>query len=318
MAAAKLLAITLIILSASCARRTPNHSPSARWTEGRAVGKLDLLGVTFADGQTGWAVGDIAPSGEGGAVYKTTDGGSSWRAIARTTEILTSVKFISPTTGWVAGYAGRIQRTDDGGITWKSQRSEREGEVLNSIFFLDERKGWVAGGAGLVLQTTNGGESWTQTVTGRVEDLWAIRLLSASKGWAVGDDGLILATTDGGGSWVQQTSGTHRALLGLAVSSSGTVIAVGEDGVILRTDDGNRWKAVESQSRETFNAASASEPESFWVVGSRGVILGSTDGGQSWTESVGGPSNDLTSVEVTTTGGGAAVGKQGATRVIGH
>ncbi|HEU4388635.1 MAG TPA: YCF48-related protein, partial [Blastocatellia bacterium] len=91
----------------------------------------------------------------------------------------------------------------------------------------------------------------------------------------------------------------------------------GGDGVILRTDDGNRWSAVQSPTKENLNSASASEPESFWVVGSRGVILGSTDGGRSWTMPSVNVSNDLTSVEFRTTGG-VAVGKQGVTRIIGH
>src|SRR6476646_216039 len=148
--------LLILMLFASCGERSAGLSKRPRWISGPNVGTLDLLAVDLLDAQTGWAVGEIDPGGAGGAIYQTLDGGRNWRPVARSTEILTSVHFISPRIGWVAGHSGRIERTDDGGATWKAQRIEREGEVLNSIFFVDERRGWVVGGGGLVFSTING------------------------------------------------------------------------------------------------------------------------------------------------------------------
>src|SRR5438128_9970956 len=216
----KLLLIIFLFAFTSCGGRPAPSSKSAQWSSGPNVGRLDLLAVDFIDAQTGWAVGEIDPGGTGGAIYQTLDGGRSWRPLARTTEILTSVHFVSPKIGWVAGHAGRIERTADGGMTWKTQRVEREDEALNSIFFIDERRGWIVGGSGLVLRTTNGGESWDRVATGRIEDLWAVRFAAPERGWIVGEDGLILSTADGGTTWTTQASGTSRALLGVAVAHS--------------------------------------------------------------------------------------------------
>src|SRR5262245_14877640 len=138
----ELIAVSILFARASCKGRFDESFRAARWVVGPNIGSLDRLAVDFADEQTAWAVGEIDPGGAGGAIYQTMDGGRSWRPIARTNEILTSVHFVNLTTGWVAGHAGRIERTTDGGLTWRNERIEREGETLNSIFFIDERHGW--------------------------------------------------------------------------------------------------------------------------------------------------------------------------------
>jgi photosystem II stability/assembly factor-like uncharacterized protein len=339
----KPIVLALLIAAVGCSRTDPmpptaGGPTAAAWMAGPNVGQLDLLGVMFVDERNGWAVGDIAPTGEGGAIYQTNDGGRNWRATARTTEILTAVFFVNLNRGWAAGHAGRIQRTDDGGATWRTQRVEREGEVLNSIYFVDERRGWVVGGNGLLLLTADGGDSWELIDTGRREDLWAVRFATLEKGWAVGEDGLILSTSDGGRTWVQRASGTTRALLGLAVAASGSVVAVGAGGTILRTDDGETWSAVQSGTTATLNAVAAAAPEVFWTAGSGGALLGSTDAGRSWqmtaqvtsqvapapaSSSSGTPNqgidtskSDLIAIDLRSSLHGVAVGQRGATRLL--
>jgi photosystem II stability/assembly factor-like uncharacterized protein len=335
----KLIVVAVLIAAAGCGRSEPPPTAAgptaAAWTAGPNVGQLDLLGVMFVDERNGWAVGDIAPTGEGGAIYQSNDGGRSWRGLSRTTEILSAVFFVNLNRGWAAGHAGRIQRTDDGGATWRTQRLEREGEVLNSVFFVDERRGWVVGGGGLLLLTADGGDSWEPIDTGRREDLWTVRFTTLEKGWAVGEDGLILSTSDGGRTWLQRPSGTTRALLGLAVAPSGPVVAVGAGGTILRSDDGERWSVVQSGTTATLNAVAAAAPEIFWTAGSGGTLLGSTDAGRSWqlTSQSAGPApassssslanqgidtskSDLIAIDLRSSLHGVAVGQRGATRLL--
>ncbi|HWX39561.1 MAG TPA: hypothetical protein VN345_00300, partial [Blastocatellia bacterium] len=121
--------VALAIALSSCGvREVPTKK--THWVAGPNVGTLDLLGVCYIEPGTAWAVGDIDLRGAGGAIYKTTDGGATWTAISRANEVLTSIHFANPLTGWVAGYAGTIERTDDGGTSWKAQRTEQTGEVL--------------------------------------------------------------------------------------------------------------------------------------------------------------------------------------------
>lgn len=298
----------------ACADRSATRN-AAQWVAGPNVGKLDLISVDLIDAKTGWAVGDIDPGGAGGAIYQTTDGCRTWHSIAHTDEILTTISFVNRTTGWVTGLAGRIERTDDGGLSWRVQRNEREGEALNGAFFFDERRGWVVGGSSLVLRTTNGGETWTQTKIDRVEDLWAVRFSSAERGWIVGEYGLILSTIDGGNTWAIQASQTSRALMGLTVTSSNVAIAVGEAGTILRNDDGSTWSKVDSSQTVTLSSVVESE-KVFWAVGSKGVILESTDEGRSWTAKSQALGRDLNSIDLTDSTHGVAVGRGGVTQIL--
>jgi photosystem II stability/assembly factor-like uncharacterized protein len=265
------------------------------------------------DATKGWAVGDISPAG--GTIFETSDGGITWRPIARTLEVLSSVCFVTSTTGWVAGLAGRIERTDDGGHTWRTQRVERGAEVLNSVFFIDAQRGWVSGGSGLLLKTTNGGDTWDIIPTGRIEDLWTIRFVSEQLGWLVGEDGLILSTADGGATWKQQTSGTGMALLGLDFAKSNVLIATGEGGTVLRSENGIDWFRVESDTTETLNSVCASE-DTIWAVGSSGAMVGSTDGGRTWKAATPVSARTLLGVDLGTPTNGVAVGRRGTVQVL--
>jgi len=273
------------------------------------------MSVDLIDAKTGWAVGDIDPGGAGGAIYQTTDGCRTWRSITHTDEILTAIHFVSRTTGWVTGLAGRIERTDDGGLSWRVQRNERESEALNGVFFFDDRRGWVVGGNGLALRTTNGGETWAQTNIGRVEDLWAVGFSSSERGWIIGENGLILATTDGGNTWAPQASQTSRELLSLTVTPSNVVIAVGEAGTILRSEAGSNWSVVDCPVTVTLSCVAAWD-KVFFAVGSKGTILKSTDEGQSWTVMSAVLRRDLNSIDLIDSTHGVAVGRGGVTQFL--
>jgi photosystem II stability/assembly factor-like uncharacterized protein len=282
---------------------------SGHWLAGTEISKFDLLAIDFVDPLNAWTVGDISP--EGGPLLRTTDGGNSWQVIARITEVFSAIQFLNLSTGWMAGYAGRIERSDDGGRTWKTQRVEREGEIFNSLFFLNPEQGWAAGGRGLLCRTTDGGRSWQQLATNRIEDFWAVRFASPERGWIVGEDGLILATADGGNNWVQQKSATTKALSGLTILPSGALIAVGESGTILRSENGGNWQAVPSGTGEMLNAVAASDSNLLWAVGSGGATLGSTDGGNSWVVYPPVSARHLLAIDLSSPGRGIAVGKRG-------
>lgn len=288
----------------------PLPQTQSPWVAGSEISKFDLLSVDFVDEQNGWAVGDISP--QGGPLLHTTDGGNSWQVIAKITEVFSAIQFVNPTTGWIAGYAGRIERTDDGGRSWTTQRFEREGDVLNALHFIDKERGWAVGGHGLLLRTTDGGAIWEQLATNRVEDLWAVRFASAERGWIVGEDGLILATTDGGKSLTKQKTATTKALLGLTLMPTGGLIAVGAGGTILRSETGGDWQTVSSGTTKMLNAVASADNRTAWAVGADGTNLNSNDGGKTWTVVAPVGTRHLLAIELLNSGRGIAVGRRGA------
>jgi photosystem II stability/assembly factor-like uncharacterized protein len=88
--------------------------------------------VSFASTTTGVAVGGL---GAPFRILRTIDGGVTWTPVsAGTAEILTGVRFDSPTDGLVVGYNAKILHTTDGGLTWAAEVSGASSS-LNSVSF---------------------------------------------------------------------------------------------------------------------------------------------------------------------------------------
>ena len=107
----------------------------ATWTLQRdASHPLNLLDVSFADLNNGWAVG--------GEQLHTTDGGATWVKQNPGLSVSFSVYAVSPTAAWIGGIQD-LARTLDGGTTWTiEQPSNTAWFCLN---FLDANNGWAGG-----------------------------------------------------------------------------------------------------------------------------------------------------------------------------
>jgi photosystem II stability/assembly factor-like uncharacterized protein len=315
-------ALPLIALAALAAARCDTHrststsgSAPTTWTVAERAGRLDLFSVDFIDPRHGWAVGDIDPRGTGGFVLHTSDGGRHWTVLAGRTEVSTSIHFIDGKTGWIAGYAGRIDRTDDAGVSWRPQRPERGREVFNSIWAIDDRCAWAVGVNGLGARTTDGGATWTSMALGASADFWSVRFVSAERGWAVGDAGAIAVTTDGGATWTAAPSGTTRTLYGVAFAAPDVVVAVGEEGTILRSEGGRAWVAIKSPVNAALYSVAAHD-RTVWAVGAAGATIGSEDAGASWKQLAPLADEKLTAVALADARHGAAVGRKGYVQVL--
>jgi photosystem II stability/assembly factor-like uncharacterized protein len=102
----------------------------------------ELNGVTFADANTGWAVGDS------GWILNTADGGSVWsQQTSGVTSSLDAVQFLSSVTGWIVG---PILHTADGGAIWATQSADPACTGLRDLHFVDVDHGWAVGTDGTV------------------------------------------------------------------------------------------------------------------------------------------------------------------------
>lgn len=73
-----------------------------------------------------------------------------------------------------------------------------------------------------------------------------------------------------------------QTLLLDAVRTGAGVFAVGERGIALRRGDSGQWAQLPTPTRVTLTAVAAADGE-LWVAGHDGVILRSSDNGDSWT-----------------------------------
>lgn len=206
---------------------------------------------TFADSQNGILVGD--PIDEHMDVYRTRDGGVSWRR-ERGPHLEqgeygfaasgTSVAAYGSSHLWIAtgGAIARVFRSENSGTTWApchtpvAQGNESSG--IFSVAFRDPRHGVIVGGdyknpdadGGNVARTADGGQTWTLAgPRGEIPHKACVRHLAES-------------------SW----------------------LTVGRTGIAVSHDDGASWQHVSRESFYTFDVHA--ESRTGWMAGSDGRV----------------------------------------------
>jgi len=249
----------------------------------------------------GWIIG--SPEDEG-AVFKTNDGGSTWKRVALDTVTpITRTSFDDLKIGWAISES-RIYSTEDGGVRWR--RQIRTEDSLNAIAFADAENGLVVGEDGIVYRTTEGGvqskdqgqllcagstceeellSTWNPVESGTELALTDVAFVDINHAWVSGDKGLILFSTDGGLTWGRRDTGVEARLLSVSFIGVDEGVVVGENGTILMTTDGGMtWQRSVSPTSLRLNAVAFSEDGTAWAVGDEGTMLRSRDGGVTWTQ----------------------------------
>ncbi|WP_095156580.1 YCF48-related protein [Pseudomonas sp. Irchel 3E13] len=89
-----------------------------------------------------------------------------------------------------------------------------------------------------------------------------------------------------GGPLQQAASMTPRAAQGMltrVVTAGNRLVAMGERGLVVLSDDGGRqWRQAQVPVSVTLTAASFVDAHQGWIAGHSGVVLHTTDGGESW------------------------------------
>lgn len=148
------------------------------------------------------------------------------RRSAETDKNLRAIHFVDALTGWAAGDAGAVYRTTDGGRTWKPLLSGAAADINFVQFVdwnngwmlgaaINEAGGTADESGRLLFSTNNGGRTWTSK---SLPNVLSIHFTDAKNGWAVGRNATVLRTTDGGAEW-QAVAGLEK-LVGLPVESS--------------------------------------------------------------------------------------------------
>jgi len=292
-----------------------------------------LMGLSFADGEGGWAVGGL------GSIFKTDDGGRTWREQeSGTGYILEKVSFADRRHGWavggwprqpgaaLTGGMGIILATSDGGETWR-QQWEGKGAWLYDVCFVNPETGWAVGEYGTVLGTQDGGRTWRHLPrTGTLNDLYSVCFVDERNGWAAGGHETILATRDGGRTWrrlrvppLRRPFGAWEGFRAVHFVDLRHGWVVGPHGTMLRTDDGGeRWEqgdlGLPDNVAEIFdlNDVWFSDEQHGWTAGEPGsVIMRTDDGGRSWQGIPTGFGGALHGIRFTDRDRGWAVGEGG-------
>jgi photosystem II stability/assembly factor-like uncharacterized protein len=246
-----------------------------------------LLSVFFYDQLNGWIVGQEQ------TILHTSDGGSHWNTqYTAGSEHYFSVYFTSLLNGWIAGAAnqyGVIKKTTDGGTTWTNSLIPTN--RMNSIKFVTENIGCSVGDAGRIFTTSNAGANWNLAASNTTSDLKDFYMTSSGEGRAVGYDGTIIHTMDFGNNWNVETSPTNQTLYGIEGD-----YAIGWAGTILHHSV--NWEIISQGYTDHLSGIDFDIFTDYgYAVGNNGLILKTTDAGNTWLSEDSGTNYDLYDVE---------------------
>ncbi|MEX2345749.1 MAG: YCF48-related protein [Balneolaceae bacterium] len=276
------------------------------WIAQNTGSVINFSDIHFGDTETGWV------SGEGGAIWITTDAGVNWQQLTTPISVnLNALHFTDIQNGWAVGDNGTILNTTTG-TSWSEQGGEITSTLLD-VYFADASTGWVVGVNGFLSKTTDGGGTWEEQDPGTAETLWGVHFVSSQVGWLVGANGTIARTDNGGDSWQAQESGVSGTLNNAFFLNAEYGWIAGRNGIVLRTTNGGiDWeKLVTNHDDINFENVSFVSNEHGWVVGEAGLILSTEDGGDTWQEQESGILENLTGIHFVVAGAGWITGDGG-------
>ena len=240
-----------------------------------------------------------------------------WEPVNYTEDIaLTSVFFVSPSTGWVTGDKGTIVKTTDGGAHWTAQLGgdPRAAESpIGDLRFTDETHGWatrVYPQTDSKLLRTTDGEHWEEV--GAIPHIFSwtyrdYRFTTPNNGAAVIGHN-ILVTTDAGHTWKEayncettaQVNGLSRnvdcMLTSLSFISPDVGFALGGNPdmpgrvfIVKTANGGKTWALhvaeganIQDQFSGPVGAIAFVDAQNGVVVNGAGQIFRTADGGNTW------------------------------------
>ena len=206
-----------------------------------------LVGVRFFDREHGIAFGLSAAHSPSG-VYSTRDGGTTWQPLP--TDVAgnwLAGDFLEPSTGAVAGPAGRIatlvrRKVVESPLAASSLRSFR------AMRLIAPTGGWAVGDGGLVMTTNDLGRSW-QTPPASLSEAAADHF------------DFRAVAVEGSHVWIAGAPGTR---------------------IFHSADSGQTWQSAATNQTAPLSAIHFVDAQNGWAAGALGSILATHDGGQTW------------------------------------
>jgi len=293
---ALIAAIGLFCLPAQAEWQDPLDTP-ARATL-KAASSL-LLDITSAGER-------LVAVGERGHIIYSDNEGMAWRQADSVPVIttLTSVFFVSATTGWAVGHDAVVLHTVDSGKTWVKQF---DGFKANQMVLAQAKTNLEKLESELSLVQVMGNSSRIESVEEKLEsasyalqdaeadfqdrstkpllDLW---FKNEKEGFVVGAYGMVFKTTDSGNTWKDWSANVENPdrfhINSIEQVSGDKLMMVGEAGLMLRTTNGgDNWSQMFSPYAGSFFGLTSLSKQGIQVAyGLRGNLARTDDFGSSW------------------------------------
>ncbi len=172
--------------------------------------------------QDGWVIGQGYTSG---ALFHTTNGGSSWTAVPDFMGYYNSLD-VQGSNIWASNPAAAIYyRSTDNGNTWIEGSLPGQPYQIQDMDFYNESVGYAVGFAGQAFRSSDGGITWQILPTpNQVDQLTDIYLVGQNELWISTNSNSVYYTANAGQSWAILNTGSQ----GFGIFSSVVASATGD------------------------------------------------------------------------------------------
>jgi photosystem II stability/assembly factor-like uncharacterized protein len=243
------------------------------WRKLNPIAYEQTFGLVFTDSLTGFTASYQA-------VYKTTDGASTWKKTALPGGMQTPLRIVFPTksTGYIIYSGNKIIKTTDAGETWAllTNVPQATDSYNMLISFADAEHGYLVADR-LLYKTSDGGSNWTLVpLNTYVGSIYAV-----SQDVAFLSDGYeTFRTVNGGDSWTQIWHSRSDVMHSVAAD---TALFLSPYGIVSKSIDGGNSIEQTYHSKFTIVWKQIDSFEQFvCAIGSDFSILTSRDGGLTW------------------------------------
>ncbi|HEY0512481.1 MAG TPA: hypothetical protein VGH73_11285 [Thermoanaerobaculia bacterium] len=263
-------------------------SVDSSWSSfGPGGGAVSSLAVDPRDAAVVYAV--AGPSGGAGTLFKSTDGGLTWKALTDPGLQFVALDPEHPGTVYAGGLV--LLRSTNGGRTWTDVTPYVDGPTVITALTVAPGGVVFAGDRLVLLRSTDGGRTWP-VVSRDGTDVRSILVNSADPRRVYHTDfNSLYRSDDGGVRWTLAASpNSPLGDTGPAVAPSDPdrlYVLIAGDYRVYRSDDGaGSWQVVGQAPRTSEQVILQVDPRSpdrVYAASGQGIFT-SADGGSTWRE----------------------------------
>lgn len=263
---------------------------------------IDFRDIQAFDADTAVVMG--AGPGAASRIYRTNDGGATWRLIVTNPVaegFWDAMAFWDKDNGILFGDpvkgSFQVYTTNDGGLSWREvaarglEAMPNEGAFAASgtcLSVAGASDAWIATGGGAssrVFHSADRGKTWRASSTPipaglAARGVFSVAFLNAKEGFAAGGDyketrmaGINgAATQDGGATWtpVEVAPAGYLSVVVPVPGSPRALVAAGLAGSGYSRDGGRSWTLLD---KTPLNTVGFSGPAQGWAVGPKGLLM---------------------------------------------
>lgn len=212
----------------------------------------------------------------------TNDGGEVWESkSAPFFNNISGIDFINENYGMIAG-DNSIFYTSDGCNTW-NQGNTNSTTYFTDVKIINNNRAFISGGQGTLLKSSDGGITWTFINSGTTGTLERIIFKDSLNGLIIVNGGPSLLTVNGGESWniINYNFGQLRD--GTFFGNNNIALSGSNGKIYLSNDAGQTWIVkIVAASGTYISGLFFKDSMNGLAVGEKGLILYTTDGGDTW------------------------------------